>query len=119
MPAESNSPIQIEREGALSVLSIDSPPLNLFDQSLIDALEQAIAELAANPPRGLLIRAEGRVVSGGVDVHVFDGLNVQAAGTLWERLLSMVHTLEELPAPDGVRSARPVPDGGVRALARV
>jgi enoyl-CoA hydratase len=93
------SPIEIEHEGALCVLSIDSPPLNLFDERLIGALEQAIGKLAADPPRGLLIRAEGRVVSGGVDVHVFDGLGVQAARWLWERLLRMVHTLEDLPAP--------------------
>ncbi|HEY2767769.1 MAG TPA: enoyl-CoA hydratase/isomerase family protein [Solirubrobacteraceae bacterium] len=99
MSTETQSPITVEREGALSVLSIASPSLNLFDDRLIGALEEAIAQLAANPPRGLLIRAEGRVVSGGVDVHVFDGLSVQAARSLWERLLGMVHTLEELPAP--------------------
>jgi enoyl-CoA hydratase/carnithine racemase len=99
MAAESESPIQVERDGALAVLSIDSPPLNLFDERLIAALELAIERLAADPPRGLLIRAEGRVVSGGVDVHVFDGLSVADAGALWERLLGMVHKLEELPAP--------------------
>ena len=92
-------PIRLEHDGALSVLVIDSPPLNLFDERLIDALERAIAQLAAEPPRGLLVRAEGRVVSGGVDVHVFDGLSVSDAGALWERLLAMVHTLERLPAP--------------------
>jgi enoyl-CoA hydratase/carnithine racemase len=93
------TPIRLEREAALCVLSIDSPPLNLFDERLIGELERAIGELASDPPRGLLIRAEGRVVSGGVDVHVFDGLSTQAAGWLWERLLAMVHKLEELPAP--------------------
>ena len=39
------------------------------------------------------------MVSGGVDVHVFDGLSVADAGALWERLLGMVHRVEELPAP--------------------
>jgi|SRR5581483_5006862 len=97
--SDRSSPIAIEHDGPLTVLSIDSPPLNLFDQELIDALRDAIAQLAAAPPRGLLIRAQGRVVSGGVDVHVFDGLGVADAGALWERLLAMVHSLEALPAP--------------------
>ncbi len=99
MAGGEQSPIRTERDGALTVLTIDSPPLNLFDERMIEALGDAIARLAREEPRGVLIRAEGRVVSGGVDVHVFDGLSSKHAGELWERLLAMVHTLEELPAP--------------------
>jgi enoyl-CoA hydratase len=99
MHADDRKTIRIEQDGPLTILSIDSPPLNLFDQRLMDELELAVERLAAEPPRGLLIRAEGRVVSGGVDVHVFDGLSVADAGALWERLLGMVHRVEQLPAP--------------------
>ena len=66
---------------------------------MIAALQAAVADVAADPPRGLLVRAEGRVVSGGVDVHLFDGLSPQAAGELWTELLEMIHTVEELPLP--------------------
>jgi len=39
-------------------------------------------------------------VSGGVDVgQVFDGLSVEGAGELWERLLRLIHVLEALPLP--------------------
>lgn len=93
------SVVRLEREGPLSVLSIDSPPLSLFDERLIDELECAVRELAAQPPRGLLIRADGKVVSGGVDVHVFDGLDAGEGARLWRRLLSIVHAVEDLPAP--------------------
>jgi len=89
----------VEQEGALAVLSIDSPPLNLFDEALMKDLESAVQALSRRPPRGLLVRAEGKVVSGGVDVHVFDGLSSAHAGELWERLLGIVHLVEELPAP--------------------
>ncbi len=99
MAAQTTSTIRLERDGPLTVLSIDSPPLNLFDERLLGELELAIERLAVEPPRGLLVRADGRVVSGGVDVHVFDGLSVTDAGGLWERLLGMVHSLEALPAP--------------------
>jgi enoyl-CoA hydratase len=93
------STMQIEYEGPLAVITIDSPPLNLFDQAMMDDMEAAVATLAAEPPRGLLIRAEGRAVSGGVDVHVFDGLSPEQAGELWTRLLKIIHQLEQLPAP--------------------
>jgi enoyl-CoA hydratase/carnithine racemase len=59
----------------------------------------AIDDVASDPPRGLLIRAEGRVVSGGVNVNLFDGLTPQDAGRLWTDLLAMIHTVEELPFP--------------------
>jgi enoyl-CoA hydratase/carnithine racemase len=63
---------RLEREeSGLAVITLDSPPLNLFDQRMMDDLRAAVDDVAANPPRALLIRAEGRAVSGGVDVHVF------------------------------------------------
>jgi enoyl-CoA hydratase/carnithine racemase len=91
--------IRVEHDGPLAVLTLDSPPLNLFERELIEELIVAVRALAAAPPRGLLIRASGRVVSGGVDVHEFDGLSAERGATLWEELLGLVHTVEELPLP--------------------
>lgn len=91
--------IRLEQDGPLVVLSIDSPPLNLFDQALMGELSEAVDQLVAEPPRGLLIRAEGRAVSGGVDVHVFDGLSPEQAAEMWVSLLDLVHRVERLPLP--------------------
>ncbi len=91
--------LRVEQDGPLTVFSIDSPPLNLFDRELMDELAEAVESLVAEPPRGLLIRANGRVVSGGVDVHVFDGLTTEQAAAMWVRLLEIVHRVEELPLP--------------------
>lgn len=93
------APLRLEREEGLAVLTLDSPPLNLFDQAMIEAFEAAVEALVAEPPRALLIRAEGRAVSGGVDVHVFDGLEPGQGGHLWDDLLGMIDELERLPAP--------------------
>jgi enoyl-CoA hydratase len=91
---------RLEREeGGLAVITLDSPPLNLFDQRMIDDLRAAIDAVAAEPPRALLIRAEGRAVSGGVDVHVFAGLSPEQGSLLWGELLRMIEQVEELPAP--------------------
>lgn len=92
-------PVRLEHDGPLAVLTLAAPPLNLFDRALIDALAGHVRTLAADPPRGLLVRAEGRAVSAGVDVRLFDGLTVDEAGLLWEELLDLVHTVEELPLP--------------------
>src|SRR3984957_18754304 len=91
--------IRLEQDGPLVVLSIDSPPLNLFDQALMGEISEAVDRLVAEPPRGLLIRADGRAVSGGVDVHVFDGLSPEQAARMWVSLLDLVHRVESLPLP--------------------
>jgi enoyl-CoA hydratase len=90
---------RLERDGGLATITLDSPPLNLFDQRMMDDLRAAIDDVAADPPRALLIRAEGRAVSGGVDVHVFAGLTPEQASALWTELLEMIEKVETLPAP--------------------
>ena len=50
----------------------------------------AVREAAADPPRALLVRAEGKVVSGGVNVELFDGLDPEAAGALRTELLAEI-----------------------------
>ncbi len=92
--------VRLHQDGPLAVLTFDSPPLNLFDEAVFEGVRRAIDAVAADPPRGLLIRAEGKVVSGGVDVgKVFDGMSAQRGGALWDELLEVIHKIEELPLP--------------------
>ena len=92
--------VRLEREeGGLAVATFDSPPLNLFNRQLFDDLRTAIAAVEAEPPRALLFRAEGRAVSGGVDVHEFDGLTPETGGQLWDELIGTVERVEALPLP--------------------
>jgi len=98
----STSLVRLERDTAtgLAEIVLASPPLNLFDRPLIDDLIGAVGEVAADSPRALLIRAEGKVVSGGVDVELFDGLSPEQASLLWDELLTkIVEPIEALPAP--------------------
>jgi enoyl-CoA hydratase len=98
--SEQGKAARLQREdGGLAVLTLDSPPLNLFDRRMIDDFQAAVAVLVAEPPRALLIRAEGRAVSGGVDVHVFEGLTPEQGCRLWDELLGTIDRLEALPAP--------------------
>ena len=86
-------------ELGLAVLTLDSPPLNLFDKAMFEGLRAALNEVEAEPPRALLIRAEGRAVSGGVNVQEFDGLTPEQASRLWDELLGLVDLVERLPLP--------------------
>ncbi len=93
-------PVRLERDDrGLAVLTLDSPPLNLFNRAMFDGLVAAIDSLDSEPPRALLIRAEGRAVSGGVDVEEFAGLTPERGAALWDELLGTVERVERLPLP--------------------
>jgi enoyl-CoA hydratase/carnithine racemase len=104
-------PVRIERDGDVAVVVLDKPPLNLFDDEVFAGWARVVGELVAltdpahaDRARAVLVEARGKVVSGGVDVSLFQAITrdpdpVQQASTLWARLLRVAQTLEELPVP--------------------
>jgi enoyl-CoA hydratase len=88
-----------ERDGDVGEIVLANPPLNLFDDTLMDELRAGVATAAGDPPRALVVRAEGDVFTAGVDVHVFQGLDVPKADALTASLLELTHTIEDLPCP--------------------
>lgn len=91
--------VRVERDGGLAVASFDRPPLNLFDREMFEGLRAAVDAVEAEPPRALLFRADGRAVSGGVDVHEFEGLTPEEGSRLWDELIGLVERVEALPLP--------------------
>jgi enoyl-CoA hydratase/carnithine racemase len=92
-------PWTLEQDGPLAVLTISKPPLNLFDKEVDEGLHAAIQQVGTDCPRGLLLRADGRVWTGGVDVNVFKGLDPDGGGELWRRGFELVQRIEDLPFP--------------------
>ena len=94
------SKVRLEREGDLAVVTFDSPPLNLFDAELERELGEAVSELEREPARAVLFRAEGRVVSGGVDVSLFAALGTSdASATQFDRGIELTGRVERLDCP--------------------
>ncbi|HEX2096028.1 MAG TPA: enoyl-CoA hydratase/isomerase family protein [Solirubrobacterales bacterium] len=91
--------VRLEREGGLAVATFDSPPLNLFDRAMFEGLKETVDAVEVEPPRALLFRAAGRAVSGGVDVHEFEGLTPEEGSRLWDELIGLVERVEALPLP--------------------
>ena len=90
----------VAREGGLAIVTFDSPPLNLFDAALSDGLDAAVSQLEADRPRAVLFRAEGRVVSGGVDVSLFAALSgPREAEGVFAGLVAVARRVDRLPCP--------------------
>jgi enoyl-CoA hydratase/carnithine racemase len=96
----SQSPVRLERDGGLAVVTFDSPPLNLFDAALEAGLVAALEDMESDRPRAVLFRAEGRVVSGGVDVSLFAALSgPEQATETFDQLVAVARRLDALPCP--------------------
>jgi len=92
--------VRLEHDGPLAVVTFDHPPLNLYDTDLDAGLRATVEALEREPPRAVLFRAEGRVVSGGVDVAVFAAQESAAAATaLFEALVDVARRVDHLPCP--------------------
>jgi enoyl-CoA hydratase len=91
--------VRYERDGDVGLVVLASPPLNLFDDRLMNDVLVALEEAEGDRPRALLVRAEGKVFTGGVDVHVFDDKTPEQAAALFRDLVAITHKLEEMPWP--------------------
>jgi enoyl-CoA hydratase/carnithine racemase len=92
--------VSVVREDGLAIVTFDSPPLNLFDSAMSDGLDAAISALEADRPRAVLFRAEGRVVSGGVDVSLFAALSgPREAEGVFAALVAVARRVDRLPCP--------------------
>jgi enoyl-CoA hydratase/carnithine racemase len=92
--------VRLERADGLAVVTFDSPPLNLLDRQLSQELDETLSELEASPGRAVLFRAEGRVVSGGVDVSLFAAQETpDAAAGMFDNLIELAQRTERLECP--------------------
>ena len=91
--------VRYERDGDVGIVTIASAPLNLFTREMTNDLIAALDAAQADAPRALLVRAEGKVFTGGVDVHEFDDLTPEQAQEFFDELLGITHALEDMEWP--------------------
>ena len=64
--------VRLTVEDDVAVITLDHPPLNIYDLEMRDALVEALGAVADHPDaRALLLRAEGRNFSAGADLSEF------------------------------------------------
>ncbi|MET0448944.1 MAG: enoyl-CoA hydratase/isomerase family protein [Aeromicrobium sp.] len=92
--------VTVERHDGVAVLTFSAPPVNLYSLEMHDDFDTALDGIVADPPRALLIRADGRVVSGGVDVAQFHARTTKAdTKALYDRMLELPTRIDALPFP--------------------
>jgi enoyl-CoA hydratase/carnithine racemase len=92
------SKVRLERDGEVGIVTLADPPLNLFGRELVEDLNAVLDEIPQAGVRALVVRAEGKVFTGGADVNMFDGLTGEGVRRDLD-LIAIPHKLEALPFP--------------------
>ncbi len=93
------SRVRYDRDGDVGLITIADPPLNLFGYELANELLAALEEAEGYMIRALVVRADGEVFTGGVDVNVFAGKTPEQAQMFFRDLLTITHKVEDLELP--------------------
>lgn len=96
---EASGPIRLERDGAVAVLVLDNPPLNLFGGDAFQSLVVAASQVEASDARALVWRAEGENFTAGADVNIFDQVKPGHAEDMFAAFVAGIRRLEALPIP--------------------
>ncbi len=93
--------VTVERVGdGIAVLTFSAPPVNLYSIELHADFDAALDEIESSPPRALLICAEGKIVSGGVDVSQFHAQKTLSdTKALYDRMIELPDRVAALPMP--------------------
>jgi enoyl-CoA hydratase/carnithine racemase len=93
--------VTLERaDHGVAVLTFADPPVNLYSLEMHDAFDTVLDDVEADPPRALLVRAEGKVVSGGVDVSQFHARTSKVdTKALYDRMLELPERIAGLDVP--------------------
>jgi enoyl-CoA hydratase/carnithine racemase len=93
-------PLRIERDAGRVRVTLDRPPLNLLEPSLMDALRTTFLELAGDPGvRLAVLTGAGRTFTAGMDLHVLGSLDVPGARALISALHEAIESVHHAPFP--------------------
>ena len=94
------APLTLQRAGAAVWCTLERPPLNLFEPTLIQAVRDAFTELAADrATRVAVIIGSGRAFTAGMDVRILRDLDTGRARELITSLHEAIAAVHQAPFP--------------------
>ena len=92
--------VRFERDGAVGIITLADPPLNLVSPEMMSELDAAVSEAHDSDVRAVLVKADGDAFSAGANVDsMFQGRNPRSAHALISGAGRATMHAEQLPMP--------------------
>jgi enoyl-CoA hydratase/carnithine racemase len=92
--------VHLAAQGGVARVTLDRPPLNLFEPGMIAMLRETIQRAGADPQtRVIVLTGAGRAFQAGMDVNVLRGLDVASAKTMIGSLQAAIGAVHDAPVP--------------------
>src|SRR3954468_22478185 len=88
-----------EHEGGTAVLTVDRPPANAMDLALLRELVEAVEQVAADPPRALVLAGRQGCFSAGADLKAGPGYGPEEQRQMVVGINAMALGVYGLPCP--------------------
>jgi enoyl-CoA hydratase len=101
VPAAGSDLIRLERRGAIALLGINHPPVNVLSAAVLDALLERVREVEADESLRVVVLHSviDRLFAAGADVSEMAGLSAEGATIHGGRGQRVTRALELLPLP--------------------
>ena len=86
-------------DGAVATVTMSNPPAELTTLEMMNSLTEAVARGTAEKVRAMVLKSDGALFSGGVDVHMFQGLTQQTGREMLVDGMRLIAALEDAPYP--------------------
>jgi enoyl-CoA hydratase/carnithine racemase len=84
---------------SLAVITLSNPPQNRLTEQMVGELDSAIAAIAHNGARAVLVNADGDNFSYGGDISPWPDMDAPELRALFERYMTVFNSFECLPIP--------------------
>ena len=92
--------VRVERRGGCAWVTLDRPPLNLLEPTVIRSLHESFTDLARDPAvRAAVVTGAGRATTGGMQLQFLMGLGPAEAKAFITLLHQAIQSVHEAPFP--------------------
>ena len=100
------------KHGEIAEISLQRPPVNALNQSLIDALLAAHSEAIGKGTRAIILSGSPGMFSGGLDVPELLNYDTEGIERFWHSFFALLHQLASSPVPVIAAITGHAPAGG-------
>ena len=98
MTTATAAPVSLRLEGAVAVVTIDNPPVNVLNGAVLDTLDALVSQIETDPAiKAVVLTGNGKAFVAGADIKAMPALNAVNGEALARRGQVLFNRIDRLP----------------------